>query len=137
MLRLPPRSTRTDTLFPYTTLFRSREQQHRRLDQFLERLHIARGVPAIDDAVVAADRQVHQLGAAKIVAVKDRALDNLVRADDRDLGPVDDRRGRDAAERAERGHGQRAAVQFLHFGLPGTFGRVSCGEVVGWYGEIW
>src|SRR3546814_4253602 len=79
MLRLPPRSTRTDTLFPYTTLFRSREQQHRRLDQFLERLHIARGVPAIDDAVVAADRQVHQLGAAKIVAVKDRALDNLVR----------------------------------------------------------
>src|SRR3546814_3868343 len=25
MLRRPPRSTRTDTLFPYTTLFRSRE----------------------------------------------------------------------------------------------------------------
>src|SRR3546814_12590040 len=24
MIRLPPRSTRTDTLFPYTTLFRSR-----------------------------------------------------------------------------------------------------------------
>src|SRR3546814_4769511 len=30
MLRRPPRSTRTDTLFPYTTLFRSeRHQQHR------------------------------------------------------------------------------------------------------------
>src|SRR3546814_9012927 len=28
MLRRPPRSTRTDTLFPYTTLFRSGEQQH-------------------------------------------------------------------------------------------------------------
>src|SRR3546814_17711212 len=27
MIRLPPRSTRTDTLFPYTTLFRS--QPHR------------------------------------------------------------------------------------------------------------
>src|SRR3546814_8235887 len=26
MLRRPPRSTRTDTLFPYTTLFRSRRQ---------------------------------------------------------------------------------------------------------------
>src|SRR3546814_13485193 len=26
MLRLPPRSTRTDTLFPYTTLFRSHVQ---------------------------------------------------------------------------------------------------------------
>src|SRR3546814_6788178 len=27
MIRLPPRSTRTDTLFPYTTLFRSRPTQ--------------------------------------------------------------------------------------------------------------
>src|SRR3546814_11822314 len=27
MIRRPPRSTRTDTLFPYTTLFRSRLQQ--------------------------------------------------------------------------------------------------------------
>src|SRR3546814_9442761 len=26
MLRRPPRSTRTDTLFPYTTLFRSRDE---------------------------------------------------------------------------------------------------------------
>src|SRR3546814_8799318 len=30
MIRRPPRSTRTDTLFPYTTLFRSRIQQHDR-----------------------------------------------------------------------------------------------------------
>src|SRR3546814_1087092 len=28
MIRRPPRSTRTDTLFPYTTLFRSRLGQH-------------------------------------------------------------------------------------------------------------
>src|SRR3546814_7515808 len=27
MIRRPPRSTRTDTLFPYTTLFRSRVEQ--------------------------------------------------------------------------------------------------------------
>src|SRR3546814_15127465 len=27
MIRRPPRSTRTDTLFPYTTLFRSRREQ--------------------------------------------------------------------------------------------------------------
>src|SRR3546814_15694878 len=32
MLRLPPRSTRTDTLFPYTTPFRSRERLDRRTD---------------------------------------------------------------------------------------------------------
>src|SRR3546814_19267579 len=30
MIRRPPRSTRTDTLFPYTTLFRSRESRIRR-----------------------------------------------------------------------------------------------------------
>src|SRR3546814_10119409 len=29
MIRLPPRSTRTDTLFPYTTLFRSGAPSHR------------------------------------------------------------------------------------------------------------
>src|SRR3546814_8725380 len=29
MIRRPPRSTRTDTLFPYTTLFRSPSMQHR------------------------------------------------------------------------------------------------------------
>src|SRR3546814_20984679 len=28
MIRRPPRSTRTDTLFPYTTLFRSRRVEH-------------------------------------------------------------------------------------------------------------
>src|SRR3546814_1774156 len=28
MIRRPPRSTRTDTLFPYTTLFRSAAQHH-------------------------------------------------------------------------------------------------------------
>src|SRR3546814_3432922 len=31
MIRRPPRSTRTDTLFPYTTLFRSADARHRRL----------------------------------------------------------------------------------------------------------
>src|SRR3546814_2287533 len=31
MIRLPPRSTRTDTLFPYTTLFRSIVGHHRQL----------------------------------------------------------------------------------------------------------
>src|SRR3546814_14866661 len=29
MMRRPPRSTRTDTLFPYTTLFRSRARERR------------------------------------------------------------------------------------------------------------
>src|SRR3546814_5723433 len=32
MIRRPPRSTRTDTLFPYTTLFRSRVDDARSVD---------------------------------------------------------------------------------------------------------
>src|SRR3546814_7962093 len=32
MIRRPPRSTRTDTLFPYTTLFRSRANIHYHLE---------------------------------------------------------------------------------------------------------
>src|SRR3546814_12265920 len=32
MIRRPPRSTRTDTLLPYTTLFRSQVAHHRRHD---------------------------------------------------------------------------------------------------------
>src|SRR3546814_4700251 len=35
MIRRPPRSTRTDTLFPYTTLFRSRDLSTRVLGQDL------------------------------------------------------------------------------------------------------
>src|SRR3546814_13108631 len=33
MIRRPPRSTRTDTLFPYTTLFRSRRARRDALDR--------------------------------------------------------------------------------------------------------
>src|SRR3546814_2813310 len=53
MIRRPPRSTRTDTLFPYTTLFRSevglacevviRSQGQRVVDQGLGRTRVAGG----------------------------------------------------------------------------------------------
>src|SRR3546814_5010568 len=36
MIRRPPRSTRTDTLLPYTTLFRSRARIALRMDSLLE-----------------------------------------------------------------------------------------------------
>src|SRR3546814_1266644 len=39
MIRRPPRSTRTDTLFPYTTLFRSALEVDREFGQFLARAH--------------------------------------------------------------------------------------------------
>src|SRR3546814_4992908 len=46
MMRRPPRSTRTDPLFPYTTLFRSRHAHHRREAVDVERL----GVVLTDEA---------------------------------------------------------------------------------------
>src|SRR3546814_16364659 len=36
MIRRPPRSTRTDTLFPYTTLFRSDNAQDARLSRLFD-----------------------------------------------------------------------------------------------------
>src|SRR3546814_17481117 len=50
MIRRPPRSTRTDTLFPYTTLFRSR---HRRLRHTVD-------VGLFPDLAAAANRE-HKL----------------------------------------------------------------------------
>src|SRR3546814_6332571 len=48
MIRRPPRSTRTDTLFPYTTLFRSQQRG------------LAGAVAAEDgDGLAGLDRQVH------------------------------------------------------------------------------
>src|SRR3546814_14992794 len=40
MIRRPPRSTRTDTLFPYTTLFRSRDTPRQRTHMPQGTLHV-------------------------------------------------------------------------------------------------
>src|SRR3546814_509502 len=56
MIRRPPRSTRTDTLLPYTTLFRSRTA----LLHLVAKLQDAAGIAAIaahDHAIVHAARQ--------------------------------------------------------------------------------
>src|SRR3546814_3942460 len=66
MRRRPPRSTRTDTLFPYTTLFRStllavaharHPRTHRHIIAFDEDLR-RRAVAPIDDAPVRALRPI-------------------------------------------------------------------------------
>src|SRR3546814_11877100 len=49
MIRLPPRSTRTDTLFPYTTLFRSGQAIDGPLQLGLDAVH--------DDRRIAGDRR--------------------------------------------------------------------------------
>src|SRR3546814_12715861 len=47
MIRRPPRSTRTDTLFPYTTLFRSSSHAHARIDRIDTSAAAAPGVLAV------------------------------------------------------------------------------------------
>src|SRR3546814_13371417 len=54
MKRRPPRSTRTDTLFPYTTLFRSGERDPHPVRQLGKRQ------PAIVQQVVEPDDDRHQ-----------------------------------------------------------------------------
>src|SRR3546814_10591042 len=63
MIRRPPRSTRTDTLFPYTTLFRS-DQQRRQLEVFEQVGHAHSG--AEDAAELGAGRDHSRTGAAQL-----------------------------------------------------------------------
>src|SRR3546814_8752563 len=55
MIRRPPRSTRTDTLFPYTTLFRSCTGGEAAADHLRHRSHPSRGVAQGADRRLAAD----------------------------------------------------------------------------------
>src|SRR3546814_6607588 len=57
MIRRPPRSTRTDTLFPYTTLFRSGDQR-----AFQPRDAVLQQQPALLQAL---DRQLVGVGIAR------------------------------------------------------------------------
>src|SRR3546814_7707557 len=81
MIRRPPRSTRTDTLFPYTTLFRSIEQRKVRLDlpvygypEGAQRSRVdvhfhddlGRGLAYIANAVSGASELSHQLSVGRL-----------------------------------------------------------------------
>src|SRR3546814_10991219 len=63
MIRRPPRSTRTDTLFPYTTLFRSTDLFFPHFHQ-TQRVVLNDGISTlIDDAIERADMPAIALGA--------------------------------------------------------------------------
>src|SRR3546814_9642227 len=62
MVRLPPRSTRTDTLFPYTTLFRS---------------NISATLPYIDDIAVNDDEYIRRRQGGFALTVEQDLSDTL------------------------------------------------------------
>src|SRR3546814_14540518 len=65
MIRRPPRSTRTDTLFPYTTLFRSLGHQ-------LNAIHVFGGYPVEPVDIHASVRHLEAL--RDILTMSDKAL---------------------------------------------------------------
>src|SRR3546814_15568480 len=67
MIRRPPRSTRTDTLFPYTTLFRSTE-----IAYYLDRLNIAD-----QHSAGARDQTVNRAAFASAIASLERRKQRL------------------------------------------------------------
>src|SRR3546814_20916167 len=81
MIRRPPRSTRTDTLFPYTTLFRSEQRRLGGVDEV--EAHVARLDPAPQlDQPVAVERLgeavVHGLAGERVVGPLERAGEVLL-----------------------------------------------------------
>src|SRR3546814_5265732 len=64
MIRRPPRSTRTDTLFPYTTLFRSERGGDRIAQQVEGAADGALAVEAVEGAPLAAEQQDQIVAAA-------------------------------------------------------------------------
>src|SRR3546814_7124980 len=84
MIRRPPRSTRTDTLFPYTTLFRSREAVHdnpRRGGDGIARRDLRIGTHRIGDKASArAERIVRREESARRI-LKHFARDRVDRLD--------------------------------------------------------
>src|SRR3546814_16331265 len=76
MIRRPPRSTRTDTLFPYTTLFRSRQLPDRRHVQAFAERALVRGA-------VAEEAEADLVGPAGLDAQPGASGERQPAADDR------------------------------------------------------
>src|SRR3546814_9135735 len=73
MIRRPPRSTRTDTLFPYTTLFRSRDGE----DDAARHIAFDRERVAADEQIVGVEfRRIGRRRCEAIAGGGDSALDD-------------------------------------------------------------
>src|SRR3546814_10778543 len=79
MIRRPPRSTRTDTLFPYTTLFRSRQIEARAVAGEHDVFRAHRDV----EAILVTERE-------RVAVNGDDAI-GLADVDDREFAPFEER----------------------------------------------
>src|SRR3546814_7045799 len=83
MIRRPPRSTRTDTLFPYTTLFRSEDAGDA---VALQAQRVIGGVMAVADQVVEAVQQLRVVEQQRVQVeefahfLRERAVQALAQA---------------------------------------------------------
>src|SRR3546814_11073515 len=104
MIRRPPRTTRTDTLFPYTTLCRSQEHVQRQLrvaGKGFPNRHRADAAQLIHDLLrVVGPGRLGAIGGGALGAARERNLFDTVMPDEdvkRVLGLLPD--GEDAASR--------------------------------------
>src|SRR3546814_13242607 len=98
MIRRPPRSTRTDTLFPYTTLFRSSKAAKRGLFGRIDALGGRLGAQCADRAIFAPKQrkwiiavEVHRIAVRDLVDLVLRKIlhpapDFLGRSEERRVG---------------------------------------------------
>src|SRR3546814_9220744 len=77
MIRRPPRSTRTDTLFPYTTLFRSRAEAQ------IQAAKLGETLPLLDEQIAANEKLLEKGYVSKLRVIEMRRQ-RLVAARDRD-----------------------------------------------------
>src|SRR3546814_10162349 len=117
MIRRPPRSTRTDTLFPYTTLFRSAELliTEARLEGRQER---------IVDLEIAIDPP--GVGIARVVILTARQRADIVIVDIGQIDTVDQRRGHLAARVDRQPRQYRGEIEFR---IIKFVGRLLIGEL--------
>src|SRR3546814_2860995 len=79
MIRRPPRSTRTDTLFPYTTLFRSAEAPHLAFAHRVEEeLEVPQRPAERGEQVVQEQRGAPAIGVGRLA----RPADELTRSEE-------------------------------------------------------
>src|SRR3546814_3454021 len=82
MIRRPPRSTRTDTLFPYTTLFRSGAADMLRSERYAGLFRVDRAAHALEHDRFLAEQIGDELGAVVIVDAEYHDSAKLVRSEE-------------------------------------------------------